>query len=354
MLFALAARLVLLLPQESPPTPLIVSLYAALNVVEKFCLVSGVATFLQIPIRRGWLWTAVVAVECWILVAWLYDVSPLTRGLGIALFNAGCLSFTAWVTYRKRHMLQSSLMLITASASVMLALHWLSAFIIMEWMPSWLTNGFLLGTLLVLIQYFSLLAAVLLSFQKRLQDAEANALDMAFQDPLTGLNNRRYMNMLFEKALILATRPHQLIALFYIDLDNFKPINDQAGHKVGDSVLKAIATRIKTVTRSTDICARVGGDEFVAICTQLENPDQANDIANKLLEQLTSPITVEGNAYVLGASIGISLYPLHGDSLSRLLEYADQAMYQIKHRGKNGYQVYNATPGDASRASKVS
>jgi GGDEF domain-containing protein len=88
--------------------------------------------------------------------------------------------------------------------------------------------------MLVLIIYFSLLAAILLRFQKRLVDAEAKALGLAFLDPLTGLKNKRYMETLFDHALLLATRPHQVVAVFYIDLDNFKPINDSAGHAVGD------------------------------------------------------------------------------------------------------------------------
>jgi len=163
---------------------------------------------------------------------------------------------------------------------------------------------------------------------------------MPFQDPLTGLNNQRYVDALFEKALVLATRPHQLVAVIYIDLDNFKPVNDRAGHAVGDEVLKAVADRLRKATRSTDICARIGGDEFVAICTQLEDQGQVHVIAAKLLNKLTSAVTVDGNDYILGASIGISLYPLHAASLPKLMEYADSAMYQIKHNGKNGYQIY--------------
>lgn len=255
--------------------------------------------------------------------------------------------YAAWIAYWKRYELHPQLLLVTAVTSALLAAHWSSAFVIMDIVPSWFTNAFLIGTLLVLVQYFSLLAAVLLSFQKRLLEAESKALDMAFQDPLTGLNNQRYMSTLFDKVLILATRPHQLVAIVYIDLDNFKPINDRAGHAVGDEVLRVIASRLKATTRSTDICARVGGDEFVAICTQLEHQDQAHDIASKLLGELTNPIQIDGNEYVLGASIGISLYPLHGDSLPTLLEYADRAMYQIKHKGKNGYRIHGSEPSNS-------
>ena len=206
--------------------------------------------------------------------------------------------------------------------------------------PGWFTQGFVLGTALVLTQYFSLLAAVLLSFQKRLMEAESRVLDLAFQDPLTGLSNQRYMRTLFENALILANRPHQQVAVVFIDIDNFKPINDRAGHRVGDDVLKIMATRLQHATRGTDICARLGGDEFVAICTQLGHEADARGIAQKLLREFTTPVDVAGRRYPLSASIGISLYPLHGDTLEDLLEHADKAMYRAKHGGKGGYRMH--------------
>ena len=192
------------------------------------------------------------------------------------------------------------------------------------------------------LQYTSLLTAILALFHRRLIQAEAKALKMAFKDPLTGLYNKHFMNNLFDQALLLATRPHHLVAVYYIDLDNFKPVNDQAGHAVGDKVLMCVAQRLKEAVRSTDICARLGGDEFTVIATQLERQDQAPEIAKKLLAKLAAPIEVGHQQFVLGASIGISLYPSHGQDLSRLLEQADAAMYHVKHRGKSGYELYTA------------
>jgi diguanylate cyclase len=163
---------------------------------------------------------------------------------------------------------------------------------------------------------------------------------LAYHDPLTGLNNKRYMNTLFEQALILAMRPHQMLALIYIDLDNFKPINDTAGHLVGDEVLKVIAKRLLDHTRSTDICARIGGDEFVVIATQLEHVEHANQIANKILEQCCADIIIDQHIYHLGASLGVSIYPSHGNDLTQLLQHADEAMYKVKKNGKSGFQVF--------------
>lgn len=350
MLFALLARLAFLLLASHSDKQFTVSVYSALNAFEKLFLVIGLIRFFDLSVQLRWFLAATLAIEAWILATWIGELPSITRSVGLAVFNASFLVFAAWVTYQKRHALQPHLMLVVSAISVLLALHWLTAFAIMRIAPDWFTHGFMLGTVLVLAQYFSLLAAVLLSFQKRLLEAESKALDMAFEDPLTGLNNQRYMTTLFDKVLALATRSQQLVALIYIDLDNFKPINDRAGHAVGDEVLKTVAQRLRKSTRSADICARVGGDEFVAICTQLAHPEQAHEIAGKILSELTSAITVKGRDYVLGASIGVSLYPLHGSSLTKLLEYADSAMYEVKRSGKNGYRIHDSelNSGDSS------
>jgi len=320
----------------------VISTYTALNVLEKLCLVIGLARFFEVPVRMRWLVVAALGVEAWIFAGWAIGMPSLLRGAGVAAFNAGFLAWAGWIAWHRRDALDPRLLSLTALTSALLALHWASAFLIIDRQPGWFTHGFMLGTLLVLAQYFSLLAAVLLSFQKRLLEAESHALDMAFQDPLTGLSNQRYMCALFENALILATRPHQQVAVIFIDIDNFKPINDRAGHRVGDEVLKATAARLRRATRSTDICARVGGDEFVAICTQLEQEEHVHEITRKLLHALTEVLEVDGKSYQLGVSIGVSLYPQHGTTLAELLECADRAMYRIKGSGKNGYHIHAA------------
>lgn len=345
MFFGLTARLIFLVLTGVHDSSLAPSVYATLNVLEKLCLVIGLIRFFGLPQRVIPFWIATLLVEAWIILTWISGASVLVRDGGVAAFNVGMLLYVAWVAYRQRGDLDPALMSITALVSLLLALHW-ATFPITYYVPGWITRGFMLGTTLVLAQYLSLLAAVLRSFEKRMLDAESKALDMAFQDPLTGLNNQRYMSALFENALVLATRPHQLVAIICIDLDDFKPINDRAGHRIGDEVLKTVAIRLRHATRSTDICARVGGDEFVVICTQLEQHEQADQIAQKLLKELTTDIVIEGQNYALGASIGISLYPLHGDSLPLLLEFADKAMYRIKSLGKNGYGIHAPNPSE--------
>lgn len=339
MAFAFLSRLTFVSFLSSPDAGLASAPYAALNVAEKFCFVAGLIRFFEVPLPLRRLCVALVAVEAWILSCLLLEAPLPVRGTGIVLFNIGFLALAAWIAYTRRNAVNRRLMLALSASSVLLALHWAGALLVIDQQSSWWRNGFLLGTGLVLAQYFCLLAIVLADFQQRLLEAESRALDLAFQDPLTGLSNRRYMDSLFEKALLLANRPHQLVAVLYIDIDNFKPINDRDGHRVGDEVLRIVAERLRNTTRSTDLCARIGGDEFAVVGTQLDRPEQADDIARKLLQALTEPMEVGGRRYTLGASIGIGLYPLHGDSLPTLLEHADRAMYHVKKRGKNGYGV---------------
>jgi diguanylate cyclase len=342
MLFALLSRISAIALFNTGEAPAALSLYAALNVLEKACLLVGIARFTEWPLRLHRLLMATFLVEMWILSAWTFDAGPLLRGFGVAAFNASILGQVAWIAYSKRRELDAWPMMLVSLVSLALALHWATAFIIIDRAPIWLSHGFLLGTALVLTQYFILLVAILLSFQRRLVEAESKALDMAFHDPLTGLSNQRCMSAMFDQALVLANRPHQFLAIIFIDVDNFKPVNDRAGHRVGDEVLKILASRLRAATRSTDICARIGGDEFVAICTQLESPDHVYAIAEKLLAEFREDVMVDGQSYLLGASIGISVYPTHAKTLSLLLDQADRAMYQVKASGKSGYRVHSS------------
>jgi len=315
-------------------------LYSMLILVEKFCLLRGLARFFDRPIALRSLYLVVFAGEAWVLACMLLDVAAFVRGFGAGLVNAGLLLYAARIAHASLARGKAWLMRSFTMLCLVLALHWTLAFPIMRVVPSWAYNGFLLGTLLVLAQYFCLLALVFASAHQQLLDAKERALDLAFQDPLTNLSNQRYMRIQFDNAQMLARRAQQMLALIYIDLDNFKPINDRAGHRVGDEVLKTMAMRLQHATRGTDICARVGGDEFVAICTQLEHEADARNIAQKLLREFTMPVEVEGRHYQLGASIGISLYPQHGETLDELLEHADKAMYRAKHSGKGGYRMH--------------
>ncbi len=324
-------------------------LYSLFTGLEKALLAIGLIRFLGLSTGERRIRQAAALLAGWIGLAWLYPSFPLwALSAGLAGYCAGVLIFVSSACLRHRREDTSPWRLTTGVTSGILALHWAS-FPLIHLFPQWLVAGLAVGTTLVLIQYLSLLASILQQFQKRLLNAESRALELAYLDPLTGLNNKNYLDKLFQQALLLATRPHHFVAVCYIDLDNFKPINDQAGHKTGDKVLQEVARRLRECMRSTDISARIGGDEFIVVATQLEQAGQIDRIAEKLLEQLCTNVQIDGTAYPLGASIGISLYPLHGDTLSALIEAADEAMYQVKAASKNGYALYRR-PDEALQA----
>ncbi len=160
---------------------------------------------------------------------------------------------------------------------------------------------------------------------------------IANHDGLTGLPNRLLLGELLEKALHRAKRLSTLLAVLFMDLDDFKPINDRFGHHAGDLALIEVSRRLKSALRESDVVARVGGDEFVAFTQDMENRESARVVAEKLEETLKAPIMVNGIPCTVGLSIGIAVYPGDGKTADDLLRKADEAMYRIKRTGKNGY-----------------
>ncbi|UDL04961.1 GGDEF domain-containing protein [Marinobacter sp. CA1] len=341
MLCLLSARLSLLLPDWGAEERIAEAVYIAFVVLEKLFLVTGLIRLLALDSLERYCRGVALLALVWLVAGVGFDLAVTTVAWGVVLFNSSALGLLAVLAYRYRHRVPKGMLVFTALVAAVFSVYWLS-YPSLRFEPETQAAGFVTGMVFSVLLYLSLIGALLLLFQQRLLDAESRALELAYLDPLTGLNNQRYMTKLFEDALLLATRPHQSVALIYIDLDNFKPINDRAGHCIGDEVLKIVAQRLREHTRSTDICARLGGDEFVVIATQLNDAAHVHDIAAKLLARLKDDIQVGGQHYNIGASIGISLYPTHGEALAQLLEKADQAMYQIKKHGKSGYQLFDA------------
>lgn len=318
-------------------------LYSLLTLTEKLALLIGVARFFAVNINLPALCSMVIAMQLWILSAHFLQYNATTYSSGLALFNAICLAMVSWYTWHSTVVIPTLSKTAIVLSSTAMALLWLIFVPVSRYLyADWRTLSFVAGTVIMVLLYTSLISAVLMLFQKRLLESEAQALELAYKDPLTGLSNKRYVDALFGKALQLANRPHQLLALYYIDLDKFKPVNDEAGHKAGDLVLKIVAERLTKAIRSTDICARLGGDEFIVVATQLESTEQARLIAEKLLNCLNEPYQVNNKQYQVGASIGISLYPEHGKTFPELLEKADEAMYVMKRDGRGGYRMATA------------
>ncbi len=162
----------------------------------------------------------------------------------------------------------------------------------------------------------------------------------AQHDALTGLPNRFLLEDRLQQAVAYANRHETGLAVLLLDLDGFKYINDTLGHQAGDQVLVEVSRRIRLVIRQADTLARIGGDEFCIVATDLRRPNDALRIAQTCLDSLRRPILIAERDYSVSASIGISHYPEHGDQPEILQQHADTAMYHAKFNGKNGFQVF--------------
>lgn len=164
--------------------------------------------------------------------------------------------------------------------------------------------------------------------EKKNQEIEYTAR----HDFLTALPNRAYFNDFVESRI---QTPNDKFALLFLDLDSFKPINDKHGHKIGDEVLIIVSRRISKIIKEKDMVFRFGGDEFVIILDGIENAEVAKKIGYKILENLKLPMECKGLHLNIEASIGISLFPIHGSDEDSILVAADNAMYEAKRSGKN-------------------
>lgn len=164
----------------------------------------------------------------------------------------------------------------------------------------------------------------------------------ANHDALTKLPNRKYLSEKLPQAISLADRNNRILALLFIDLDSFKPINDTYGHKVGDKVLQKIATRLVKLLRTSDTVCRIGGDEFVIILESATSRQGVKDVAEKIIAQLNKPMLIDGHNCRLGGSIGISLFPYDSRDADSMLQHGDVAMYAAKNGGKNRCEFYEA------------
>jgi len=162
----------------------------------------------------------------------------------------------------------------------------------------------------------------------------------ASYDSLTDLPNRRTYQLELEKSIKIAQRTNQQLAVLFIDLDRFKPINDNHGHHAGDLVLIEAATRLKQQLRETDTVSRLSGDEFAVILNNIRHPNDALLIAKEISKQMQLPYRINQFDVHLSVSIGIALYPEDAEEADSLLKKADQAMYEVKANGRNGYQYY--------------
>jgi diguanylate cyclase (GGDEF)-like protein len=186
-----------------------------------------------------------------------------------------------------------------------------------------------------------------------LREARERALFAATHDSLTQLPNRYLLEEQMRRALPQALRARTSAALLYLDLDRFKGINDTMGHAAGDEVLVEVAARLARCTRRSDVVARVGGDEFLVLVTDLENDHALSGVAGKIHEMLAQPFSVRGRECWLGASIGIAVFPRDGEDPDSLMRHADLALYQAKAAGRGMSRFYSEALNDSIRRRHV-
>jgi diguanylate cyclase (GGDEF)-like protein/PAS domain S-box-containing protein len=171
--------------------------------------------------------------------------------------------------------------------------------------------------------------------------AELEIEYLAYHDTLTGLPNRLLAQDRFEQAIAYADRTNSRVALLFLDLDNFKTINDSLGHAVGDALLKETAVRLDECVRDTDTISRQGGDEFLIVLSSLPDADATAPVLGKVMERLQDRFYTEGHELSTSVSIGIALYPDDGGDFDSLLKKADMAMYRAKESGRNAYRFFD-------------
>ncbi|HXE95668.1 MAG TPA: diguanylate cyclase [Dongiaceae bacterium] len=166
---------------------------------------------------------------------------------------------------------------------------------------------------------------------------------MAYFDALTNLPNRRLLLDRLNQALAQAKRYKRSMALMFMDIDNFKRVNDTLGHDMGDELLKIVAGRLRACVREMDTVCRQGGDEFIIVLTEIAHSQVVAVIANKIIETISDPISLQENELHITTSIGIAVYPIDGtDDEKELMKKADTALYEAKNKGKNGFMFYQS------------
>ena len=199
--------------------------------------------------------------------------------------------------------------------------------------------------IIVAISVFQESIRALLDEVRRQRDVIAH---QAIHDPLTGLPSMRLASDRLEVSIHRARRSESMVAVMFIDLDGFKLVNDQSGHEAGDHVLATVGSRLREVIRSIDTAARIGGDEFMVILSDIPDRGIAGEVAETLLAAIAQPIPYKAQLLTVSASIGISLFPDHGNDFGTLKRTADEAMYGVKGAGKNGYAFFAAEADTAA------
>jgi diguanylate cyclase (GGDEF)-like protein len=174
------------------------------------------------------------------------------------------------------------------------------------------------------------------------RENERKLFHIAQHDSLTGLPNRLYLHARLPRVLRTAAASNGLVAVIYLDVDNFKAVNDSRGHSAGDRLLRVVAKRLRACVSVQDVVARLGGDEFVIVATLLPDVQAIDNLAGRIQAAMQAPIAIDGESVNVSVSMGVALYPDHGIDMETVLKHADIALYQAKEAGKRCHQIFSA------------
>lgn len=183
-----------------------------------------------------------------------------------------------------------------------------------------------------------------------LEKSRAEMAHLANHDFLTNLPNRLQLIDRIGQAIIFATRHRTKLAVLFLDLDRFKSVNDTLGHAVGDLLLRSVADRLQNAIRRSDTVSRQGGDEFVLLLSEVNEEETLRPKIEKIRQIISEPYRIAGNDLIIGATIGVSIFPEHGEETETLIRHADLAMYYAKQSGRNQYQFFNEEMRDSTTA----
>ncbi len=285
-------------------------------------------------------WLQVMLAICVLM----FTVYHFDKERGLALMM--CLVVLAFGAFRfsTREFFTAAGLVLAGYALVINLLMWMKPAVIDLPLEAfqWITLAFVLPCFAMVGGHISELRQGLRRINDELSGALATIQKMATHDTLTSLPNRALFNETLVHAIAQAGRHQRSLALFFLDMDRFKNINDTLGHGVGDRVLQEAARRLTSAVRSSDLVARLGGDEFVLLVEEFRDAADLADIASKVLAGFGPTFTVDGQELALSASIGICTYPADGADAQSLLSNADIAMYRAKEQGRNRHCFYAA------------
>ena len=276
----------------------------------------GMRFVMRVGVRTGFTGLAFLAAA-W--VVWLTRTESLERSLGRGLVAASFLLFGA----TQVHLSYSTFFRLSAIST-----------------PAYSLFASFFDAFLVFCMGLGVVIWLLEEEHNKVSTNAHEIAQLAFNDPLTQLPNRKLLLDHLSLNILHARREKEKVAVFFIDLDRFKVINDSLGHSAGDKVLQAVASRVKCVMREADSVGRMGGDEFVIVAPQINGVEGAVHIAQKVRDAIREPITVDGRELFVSGSMGVAMYPNDGESAEVLLKNADTAMYRAKAQGSDLFQLY--------------